>query len=286
MFETIINLVPVAVIQGLILSLIALGAYIPFRLLDLPDLSSEGSYPLAGAATGALLIYNTDPILATILSACFAGILGVGTALIHLRLGVHSLLAGILMSAIAYSVNLRLMGAPNIGLFGHQNLFSFIAEGDVAHIIFLSILVMVIIFGLLRFLYTEIGLAFRAVGSNPHFAQKQSINLKAYICFGLFIGNFLCGLAGSLIVQLQNYVDIGMGVGIVIHALAALMIGEVIMPRHKLIYRLAAPICGALVYQQIQGVALSAGFMPSDLKMLTAAIVIAVLALRRNAVEV
>lgn len=280
--ETILNLAPIGVIQGLILSLIALGVYIPFRLLDFPDLSSEGSYPLAGACTAALLSMGFDPLSSVILSGIAGGLLGIGTALIHIKLRVNTLLAGILMSTIAYSVNLRIMGKPNMALFKFDTLFSFIPDTELAQIGFMAILVGFILLLCLNFLKTEIGLAFRAVGANQHFAQKQSINLNLYIISGLFAGNFFCAIAGSLMVQLQSYADINMGVGIVIHALAALMIGESLIRSKQMSYLLVAPICGALIYQQIQGVALSIGLAPSDLKMLTAVIVLSVIALNKR----
>ena len=133
------------------------------------------------------------------------------------------------------------------------------------------------------FLYTETGLRFRAVGANPIFAEKQGISITQYTILGLFVGNGLCGFAGSLMVQMQGYADIGMGVGIVVHALAALMIGEVIVRSRTIARAIVGPFCGALTYSQIQGFALAAGLAPSDMKFFTGAIVLAVLMLRKRA---
>ncbi len=130
------------------------------------------------------------------------------------------------------------------------------------------------------FLQTEKGLRLRAVGLNPDFSKRQNISVSLYTILGLFIANSYTGLAGSLIVQLQSYMDIGMGVGIVIHALAALMIGEAIIGSNSLNKQLLAPLVGALTYQQMQGIALNVGLAPSDLKFVTGSIVLAVIALR------
>jgi putative ABC transport system permease protein len=132
------------------------------------------------------------------------------------------------------------------------------------------------------FLRTDFGLRFRAVGLNPNFAKHQRISIWKYTVFGLFTAGAAFGLAGSLIVQLQNYSDVGMGVGILIHGLAALMIGEAIIGNTTLNLQLAAPLIGALIYQQIQGVALFLGLAPSDLKFFTGIIVLSVIALKKE----
>jgi putative ABC transport system permease protein len=132
------------------------------------------------------------------------------------------------------------------------------------------------------FLRTDFGLRFRAVGLNPNFAKQQRIDTKKYTIFGLFIAGAMFGLAGSLIVQLQSYMDVGIGVGILIHGLASLMIGEAIIGNATLNRQLTAPIIGALVYQQVQGIALSLGLAPSDLKFFTGSIVLAVIVVKRG----
>jgi putative ABC transport system permease protein len=135
------------------------------------------------------------------------------------------------------------------------------------------------------FLYTEKGLRLRAVGLNVGFANRQTISVAKYTILGLFIANAFSGLAGGLMVQLQNYMDIGMGVGIVIHALAALMIGEAVVGEISLEQKIIAPLVGALIYQQIQGLVISIGFAPSDMKFLTGLIVITVLVIRKKSIN-
>jgi putative ABC transport system permease protein len=173
------------------------------------------------------------------------------------------------------------MGKPNVALFGYNGLFSMIEENTSLKIMCIVAIIIFIAIPLLLFLKTQKGLRFRAVGLNPNFAQRQSINLTSYTFLGLFMGNALCGLAGSIMVQIQGYADIGMGIGIVIHALAALMIGESIVGTQTLTRQTIAPIIGALIYQQIQGLSLTLGLAPSDLKFLTGAIILCVIAMRR-----
>ena len=274
------ELILTGILQGLVLSFVAYGVMIPLRLINFPDLSSEGAYPLGGAICATLIIANISPILAVILACLSSGIIGIFTALIHIRLKVNTLLAGIILSTMLYSVNLRLMGKPNIALFEYPILF---ADYNVtSKILILLSIIAALIIPLALFLRTEKGLRMRAIGLNPEFSKRQSISITKYSILGLFIANCYTGLAGSLVVQLQSYMDIGIGVGIVIHALAALMIGETIVGNSTLNRQLLAPLVGALVYQQIQGVALTLGLAPSDMKLLTGSIVLIVIALKKR----
>lgn len=263
-------------LQGLVLALVAYGIMIPFRLLNFPDLTAEGAYPLAGAVCASTLFAGLPPVIAIGLSSVSAGILGVCTSLIHLRLKVNTLLAGIILSTMMYSVNLDIMGKPNISLFNSETLFG--QNSTSINILILLFIITALIVPLGVFLHTEIGLRLRAVGLNPDFAHRQGISVTKYTIFGLFLAGCYTGLAGSLMVQLQSYMDVGMGMGIVIHGLAALMIGESIIGNSSLNRQLVAPLVGALVYQQIQGVALLLGLPPSNLKFLTGAIVLIVIA--------
>lgn len=281
-----IALSPNALIQALILAFIATGIMIPFRILDFPDLTSEGAFPLGGALC-ATLIGLFDPISALLVGAIGGGMLGVASALLHHRFKVHSLLAGIILTTMIYSVNLRLMGRPNIPLFGETTLFLLLGESFLSKILFLGVLNLVTLGFIYFFLCTETGLRFRALGYNPSFVQKLGISLPLYLSAGLFLSNFLNGLGGGLMVQLQNYADIGMGLGIVIHGLAALMIGEMLLntkednPRflHK---QLLAPLIGALAYEQIRAFVIAFGLPPSDHKFVTGVIVIVAIGVLKN----
>ena len=186
---------------------------IPFRLLDFPDLTAEGSYPLGGALCASLIVTGVSPALSIIASIC-AGFIGIGTALIHIKYKLNTLLAGIILSTMVYSINLRAMGKP-ITLFNHSTLFDDLSSGLSRQLIAVLAVNILVIGLLLIFLNAEKGLRFRAVGLNPQFAKKQGINLNRNMISGLFIGNAACGLAGALLVQIQGYADIGIGVGIV-----------------------------------------------------------------------
>jgi putative ABC transport system permease protein len=272
------ELILTGTLQGLALALVAYGVMVPFRLLNFPDLTSEGAYPLGGAIFSSALLFEIHPIIAMAIASVSAGIIGIGTAIVHLRLKVNTLLAGIILSTMLYSINLRIMGKPNIALFDLPILFS--NNADITKILFLCAIIITLVAPLALFLRTEKGLRLRAVGFNPEFSNGKGICITNYTILGLFLANCYTGLAGSLIVQLQSYMDINMGVGIVIHALAALMIGECIIGNNTLNKQLLAPLIGALIYQQIQGISLTLGLAPSDLKLLTGIIVLGIISLR------
>ena len=266
--------------QGLLLALVTYAVMIPFRCLNLPDLSAEGAYPLGGAIAAACLLLGGSGGLAIVLAMLGAGCMGIATGLIHIWLRINSLLAGIILSTMAYSVNLRLLQKPNVALFDVRTLFS---SGDMlSHIGILLMVVMACVGLFTLFLQTEAGIRLRAVGLNPGFARSQGIPVSRYLLFGMFLAGCLSGLAGSLMTSLQQYMDVGMGIGIVIHALAALMIGEALLGNQTVVRQLASPLVGALVYQQIQGIVLALGLPPTDLKLFTGAVVLTVLGLKRQ----
>lgn len=261
--------------QGLILAIIAFGVMIPFRFVNFPDLTAEGAYPLGGAVCATLLVMGMPCSIAVLLAVVAGGLIAVCTSLIAFKVKIHSLLAGIIVSTMAYSVNLRILGKPNISLFNTS-----IADFEIFS---LAIIIIVCLALFAIFLHSDYGLRFRAIGHNPKFAAIYYMNILRYNNIGLFIAGSMFGLAGAIIVQIQQYADVGMGVGIVIHGLASLMIGESIIGNKTVMRQLISPIVGALVYQQIQGVALSFGLAPSDLKFFTGAIVLTLIALNSGA---
>lgn len=277
------DLIMTGLLQGLVLTFVAYGVMIPLRLLNFADLTAEGTYALGGAICASFIIMGLHPSISLLAAVLASGLVGIATALIHLRFQVNTLLVGIILSTMLYSVNLRFMGKPNIALFDKPSLVT--SDSITIKIVLLLSILATLIIPLLLFLRTELGLRLRAVGLNPNFAKIQGIYVARYTLFGLFLGNAYTGLAGGLMIQLQNYMDINMGVGIVIHALAALMIGECIIKNTTLKRQLLAPLVGALIYQQIQGLALTLGLAPSDLKLLTGGIVLAVIALRGKTYE-
>ncbi|MDQ5891122.1 MAG: putative tryptophan/tyrosine transport system permease protein [Candidatus Dependentiae bacterium] len=266
--------------QGLILSCVAYAIMIPFRLLNLQDITAEGAYPLGGAICAKVLLLGCGPGVAMLCAMAGGGVMGMFTSLVHLKLNMQTLLAGIILSTMAYSVNLRIMGCPNLALFTVPSFFT--GQTVAVMIVRLLLIVLCIVVPLALYLKTEHGLRFRAVGLNLDFARRQSIRPSLYVMLGMGVAGSLSGLAGSLMVQMQNYMDIGIGVGIVIHGLAALMLGEALVRGEGLVPKLSAPLVGALVYQQIQGLAFAAGLASSDSKFFTGLLVLGVIALQRR----
>ena len=267
-----IEFILIGIQQGLILAIISFAIMVPFRFLNLPDLTADGSYPLGGAVYAGLVLMGFDQVLSFGVGVLCAGLMGVATSQVIIRMKVNSLLAGIILSTMAYSLNLRILGKPNIML--SQSL----------HISLLGILMILSLIAILfyNFLHTEYGLHFRATGLNSVFASKRKIKINKNITFGFFFAASLSGLAGCLMVQIQQYADVGMGVGIVIHGLASLMIGEAILGNQNIKRQLLSPVVGALIYQQIQGLVLFCGLAPSDLKFFTGAVVLGVIAMQKK----
>ena len=265
--------------QGLILALIAYAVMIPFRLLNFPDLTAEGAYPLGGAICAVSLLMGLSPLMSMILAALGAGLMCVITGIIHLRLQINTLLAGIILSTMVYSVNLRILSKPNVSLFEMASIFP---ENQYLKIMILLGILLGMVIPLVLFLKTELGLKLRAVGLNLNFSKRQGISVSRYTLFGLFVAGCFTGLAGSLMIQMQQYMDVDMGAGIVIHALAAMMIGEAVLGKNTLEKQLISPLIGALLYQQIQGLALSFGLAPSDLKFFTGSVVLLVIAMQKR----
>lgn len=276
MLEIITSLFINGLEQGLIISLLVMGMVIPFKLLDFPDLTAEGSYPLAGCLYASLLLLDVNIYIAMILALLAAGLAGVCTAMIHLRYKINTLLAGIIVSTMIYSINLRAMGSPNLSLPNINSFVTAIFSPSNSLLALIAINVAIVV-AISWFLATEKGLRFRSVGLNKKFAQSHGVDVNKYTIFGLFLGNVLAGMAGILFVQTNQYADIGMSVGIIIQGLAAMMIGEKLVGFKSHMHIALAPIIGAILYQQIQGVALISGFSPSDMKFITGVIILLVI---------
>ncbi len=277
------SLVPVTLAQSLLYAFVALGIMIPFRLLSFPDLTSEGAFPLGGCVCAALLTAGFAPLLATI-AGVIAGVgAGAATALIHLRFRINPLLSGILVFTALYSVNMRVLGRSNIALFGADSIFTQINPAiltDVSlQIVTFAVVLGAALVALFWYLMTQSGAAMRVIGINPDLAPSLGISVSTYTIAGLGIASGLTALGGALIVQLQGYVDVGMGAGILINGLASLVIGETITGRQTVLRQLLAPVVGAIAYYQLVSLALAIGLQPGDLKIATAALVLVTLGL-------
>jgi putative ABC transport system permease protein len=269
-----------AVEVGLLFSLVALGVYLSFRVLNFPDLTVDGSFPLGAAATAVAIVHGVNPFLATVigvLAGCCAGFV---SGLLNVRFKILNLLAGILTMVALYSINLRVMGRPNLSLYGETTVFTPI-EGLLDLGIWTNsaiLLVVAIVMKLLVdwFLATQVGLALRASGENPIMARAQSVNNGRMTLVGMTLSNGLVGLAGSLFAQSQGVADVSLGIGTIVTGLAALIIGETLIGSSKVAWATLGCLIGAVLYRFFIAAALSAGFLgiqAQDLNLVTAVVV-------------
>lgn len=271
LFQTMFAMLPDSLIQAFLLALVSLGIALPFRILKLPDFTSEGAYPLGGAAFASMLTLGASPLLAVV-SAAFSGALaGLCSGAIYSKLKINSLLAGIIVSTMIYGINLRILGKPNMGIFDFP---SMLPKSFFSQLLLFASLVFSLGAVTIFYFKTTSGLQMRAAGFNALFCRQNGICQKKYVLLGFSAAGFLCGLSGALMVQVQSYVDVGMGVGMVIHGLAALMIGEGLVGSQTISRQIAAPIIGALAYQFILVFVLAFGFEPNDLKIMTGLMVL------------
>ncbi|NLF55404.1 MAG: ABC transporter permease [Thauera phenolivorans] len=271
---------------GLIFALVALGVLISFRILRFPDLTVDGSFPLGGAVAATLIAAGTDPFSATIAATLAGALAGTITGWLNVRLRIMDLLASILMMIALYSINLRIMGRPNVPLITEPTVFTLLQSEALADYVFRPLLLVgvVLVAKLLLdwFFTTQTGLAMRATGSNPRMARAQGVNTGWMILGGMALSNALVGLAGALFAQTQGGADISMGVGTIVIGLAAVIVGESILPSRKLFLATLAVILGAIVYRFFIALALNSDFIglqAQDLNLVTALLVTVALVL-------
>lgn len=280
-FNIYLNLVPVSLTQGAVYALPALGVMIPFRLLSLPDLTAEGSFPLGGAVAASLMVAGFNPVTAMLCAALAGCAAGGVTAMIHLFLKVPTLLAGIIVLTMLYSINIRVMGKPNTAIFNIDTIFTSLLgqDGGTPLLQFALLLCIILAFCIVLywFLNTELGLSIRSVGANQTMSRAQGLATNKYIMGAIGIAGALSAFGGSIMAQYQSYADINMGVGVLIIGLASTILGEALIGRATLIKQITAPVIGAIIYFQIIAMALALGLKPSDLKLLTGLFIIATL---------
>ena len=268
--------------QGLQWSVLALGVFLTFRILDIADLSVEGSFPL-GAAVAATAITAGLGLPAAFVLALVAGSLAGGvTGLLTTKLRIPALLAGILTMIGLYSVNLHVMGKSNVGLLQNETVFT-ILENSLGLSVAMSGLVVGLVFAvaiavvIYWFFGTELGTAVRATGFNPQMARAQGINTNTMVVLG--ISNGLVALSGATVAQANGFADVGMGVGTIVIGLASVIIGEVLFSPKTFKTSLAAVILGSIIYRLVIAFVLEMGMPPNDLKLFTAVLVAIALAL-------
>ena len=265
---------------GLIFALVALGVFISFRLLRFPDLTVDGSFPLGGAVCAVMIAAGINPWLATLGATAAGAVAGLITGWLNVRLKIMDLLASILMMIALYSVNLRIMGGPNVPLINDPTIFNMLQPESIDDYIFRPLLLLVIVvaakLALDWFFATERGLAIRATGSNARMARAQGVNTGGMILLGMAISNALVGLAGAMFVQTQGGSDISMGIGTIVIGLAAVIVGESILPSRKIVWCTLAVVVGAIVYRFFIAAALNSDFIglkAQDLNLVTALLV-------------
>ena len=280
---SLVNSMPGAVAQGLIWGIMAIGVYITYRILDVADLTVDGSLGTGGAVC-VVLVLNGVPVGVALVAATLAGMLaGLVTGLFHTACGIPAILAGILTQLALYSINLRIMGKSNTPILAKGTVFSAVSnmtglpQSTVA--IILGILLAVAIVAILYWFFgTEIGSALRATGNNEYMIRALGVNTNSTKMIALVLSNALIGLSGALICQSQKYADIGMGTGAIVIGLAAIVIGEVLgrlLPGGltQFSVRLASAVFGSVVYFLIRAIVLQLGMDANDMKLLSAVIV-------------
>lgn len=264
--------------QGLMYAIMVIGVYLTYRVLDYADLSVDGSFTLGAAIAAALIYKGYNPWLGTGLAFVGGCLAGIFTGVLHTKFKITPLLSGILTMTALYSVNLRVMGQPNIALLNTRTIFTDFAKlplmGD-HPALFLSLITIVIIgFLIYRFLLTEVGLALRATGDNEIMIRSQGVNTEIMKIAGLSLSNGLVAFAGSYVSQNMQFADASMGIGMIIAGLASVIIGEVLIGSSSVGRTIIAVICGGVIYRIIIAVVLELGLDSVDLKLVTALIVI------------
>lgn len=279
-----ISLLLHALEQGLVFGIMVLGVFITYKILDFPDLTVEGSFPLGAAVAAKIIFSGGDPLWGTFLAIIAGSLAGLITGLLHTKLKLTNLLSGILTMTLLYSVNLRIMGKPNIPLLGKITLLgeieNYFPNLSIDYLIplFFLFLVVILKFSLDFFLSTEIGLAIIATGDNEQMIKSLGVNTDITKIIGLCISNSLVALSGALFAQYAGFADVNMGLGTIVAGLASVIIGISIIKIPTIFWRTIAVLVGSLVYRSIMIVALrygySFGFQPGDLKLISVLLVV------------
>jgi putative ABC transport system permease protein len=285
---------------GLILSVLALGIYISFRIFDFPDITAEGSITLGAAVAAALLVSGVNPLAATA-AAFFAGsAAGALTGVLHTKFKINGLLSGILVMTALYSVNLHVMGKSNVPLLSSTTLGNYAEDAartlgmiagslrllgwdvsvrDVSILVGVFGAIMIVGFALDRFFRTHLGTAMRATGDNPQMIRALGVDVSAMLILGLAVANGLVATSGALLAQYQGFADVQMGIGMLVWGLASVIIGEALVGVRSLGLAIVGTIMGSVLFRLLVAMALRWGLDPNDLKLITAVFVFGALVL-------
>ena len=268
-----------AISQGVLWGLMTLGVYITFKILDFPDMTVDGSFALGGAVSAILVVKGVNPWLAILPAMCSGMIAGAVTGLLHTKVKIPGILAGILTMLALYSINVRIQGQANIPLLGEKTVISTLGEVIQTSTNNLALIIgLIVSVGIVAILYwffgTELGSSIRATGNNEYMVRALGVNTDKMKIIGLMLSNALVALSGAFVSQSQGFADAGMGQGAIVIGLASIIIGEVIFGnRFNFAYKLASIIGGSIIYRIIIAVVLQLGMQSTDLKLLTAVIV-------------
>lgn len=273
-----------AIELGLIFSILSLGVYISFRVLNVPDLTVDGSFA-TGCAVCAVMTIAGHPYLGLLLAFVAGGLCGMVTAFLQTKMHMQPLLAGILTMVALYSINLRIMsGAPNISLFSTNTLFTLI-DSELLILLIFSLVIGFILFG---FFKTNLGLMLRATGDNEVMVRSSSINVDRMKFIGMALSNGIVALSGALLAQYQNFADITSGTGMMVLGLAGIIIGEAVLRKRTIGFGIASAIIGACIYRLLYQFALQFGIPATDMNLMSpilVAITISLPYLKRKGVK-
>ena len=264
--------------QSLIFAIMVLGVYISFRILNFPDMTVDGTFPLGAAISAKLLTLGVNPYLTLLVALVAGAAAGAITGLIHVKLKVKDLLAGILVMTALYSVNLRVMGKSNIPLFEEDNIFN----TEYSMMITIVVLILISKFLLDYLLKTKFGFALKALGDNENLIVSLGLNEEKYKIYGLMIANAFVAFSGAVLAQYQGFADVGMGTGIIVIGLASIIIGDTLFGKRRRLAGTTIVIIGSILYRGVIAVTLSMGMDASDLKLITSVIVIVILLIQKQ----
>ena len=264
--------------QSLIFAIMVLGVYISFRILNFPDMTVDGTFPLGAAISAKLLTLGVNPYFTLLVALVAGAVAGAVTGLIHVKLKVKDLLAGILVMTALYSVNLRVMGKSNIPLFEEDNIFN----TEYSMMITIVVLILISKFLLDYLLKTKFGFALKALGDNENLIVSLGLNEEKYKIYGLMIANAFVAFSGAVLAQYQGFADVGMGTGIIVIGLASIIIGDTLFGKRRKLAGTTIVIIGSILYRGVIAVTLSMGMDASDLKLITSVIVIVILWIQKQ----
>jgi len=284
---------------GLILSLLALGVFISFRIFAFPDITAEGSVTLGGSIVAVLLVAHVHPVLATLVAFAAGALAGSLTGIIHTRFGINRLLSGILVMTALFSINLHVMGKSNVPLMSERTvatiaeawgtrLFSVpalsilgweVSTRDLSVLLLALAVAVTVAAALYVFFRTNLGTAMQAAGDNDQMIRALGVNVNTMIVLGLALSNGLIATAGALLTQYQGFADVQMGIGMVVWGLASIIIGEALVGVRQLGFVITGAIMGSVLFRLLVAIALRGGLNPNDLKLITASFVFAALVL-------